>query len=308
MPKEARKYLRLSNLPAQPELRIGIQKALSEQIHKRRSTITAWLGFTMQLHVDIRMIMEHKVEDAFGAMQKTATRLVQTLDRHLTPTNGKRAYKHADLRALRDHLGTFYLTGITWDLKQSLFHEICKDISKPPETAPRFAPHKADPVWTGLLDYHAKLVVSELGQAFARQAPVIEAAAYVYHAAKAASEESLPDWPDMGKFLDTYSEEQSQFKRGIPDTPNSSSTILGNWDGVLSSLTEECRNEQQYAKSTRVRDIFLKRYQWSRKQLPRSLQDSLVFINELSAAMRPTWYPQECGGIGGTAAQQVPQN
>jgi hypothetical protein len=306
--KGARMELDINHAPAQSELSKGIQQALSEQVYKRRSAIPAWVAFAMQLHIDVRMIMEHKVEDAYATMQETATRLVQTLDRHLLPTTDKRAaYKHAELQSLRKHLDSFYLTDITCDLRQASFDHCFKMIGKPTEPAPRFASLKADPVWSGLLDFRARLVASELGQAFALQAPAIEAAAYVYHAAKAASDRSIPEWPDMAKFLDTYCDKRSPFRRGIIDTPDSALTILGNWEGVYSSLTEEHPTERHYATSIRIRDIFLRRYQWKPRQPTRSEDDFLAFTEELTVFRNPAWHgkPPRFDGPVNSVPQQV---
>lgn len=189
-------------LPAEPLLLQDWQESL------KRHALTSSLIFSFHLWVDIRHIMEEAVINPFNEMQKTGQRVVDALSSHEPSTVTRdRAFKREYGERIQDTT-EFLLEDFTYEDKLFRFRQM--EIEEDPE---EFFLLKNEPVWAGLLDFRARLVHSEMGHQFAAFTYVLEAASYLYHAARAA-DPSLPVWPNMEKLNETYLDD-SIFKSGF---------------------------------------------------------------------------------------------
>lgn len=96
---------------------------------------------------------------------------------------------------------------------------------------------KTEPVWAGLLDIRAKLATNELGHQFVSRSFLVEAAAYLYAAARAASRrfpkhQDFPFLVDMDKFLASY-DNDSDLKRGILNHQDDPVAILKSFRDIM---------------------------------------------------------------------------
>ncbi|KAB5527946.1 hypothetical protein GE09DRAFT_1228852 [Coniochaeta sp. 2T2.1] len=189
--------------------------------------------FCMQLHIDIRVALGHKVGNVFTTMQATGRTVTQTMEKHKKNAKGSRASLFRLLDDWQDCCQKTLLKDITLGGKNAVFKALDIDVQ-----APEFVLQKEDPVWAGLLDFGAKLVSNDLGDQFASVVPLIEAATYLYCAAKAAAVKvdiGLPSWPDMEIFMNTHTSD-SVFKIGLLQSPALPFTILSNWEKMMATF------------------------------------------------------------------------
>ncbi|OIW25584.1 hypothetical protein CONLIGDRAFT_498965 [Coniochaeta ligniaria NRRL 30616] len=268
-----------SIIPAETEVLLGFQRALESRL------LPSFVVFSMQLYVDIRAIMEHKVGDAFADMQRTGQWVDQTMDAHKSNATGPRASLLKHLNGWQRDNRHYMLEDITLVDKNHRF-----EVMRINEPVPQFALHKADPIWAGLLDFRAKLITNDLGDRFASRVPLIEAAAYLYWAATAAAAKTnttLPAWTDMDKFMDTYSED-SQFKLGLLQAPESAFAILNNWENMMAifvtpdvSARSKAIAGRKLAQSIGIRTSLIRRYSWEEKEAHLSDPTTLFYCQEL---------------------------
>jgi hypothetical protein len=268
-----------SIIPAETEVLLGFERALEHRL------LPASVVFSMQLYVDIRAIMEDKIGDAFAAMQETGRWVDTTLEAHKADATGPRASLLRDLNGWQRDNRHYMLEDITLVDKNHRF-----EVMHINEPVPEFALHKCDPVWTGLLDFRAKLTTNDMGDRFASRVALIEAAAYLYCAARAAGAKDnviLPVWPDMEKFMDTYSED-SQFKLGLLQAPESPFTILNNWENMMAifvtpdvSARSKAIAGRKLAQSMGIRTSLLKRYSWLEEKVHLRDPTTLFYCQEL---------------------------
>lgn len=162
-------------LPAETQVLLGFELALE------RKYLTSHAVFSMQLYVDIRTILEHKAGDAFATMQKTAQWVDRTLETHKAAATGPRASLLEDMNGWQRDNRHYMLEDSTLVDMKHRFEKMHID-----EPVPEFVLQKCDPIWTGLLDFRAKLTTNDLGDKFASRVPLIEAAAYIFSAVEAA--------------------------------------------------------------------------------------------------------------------------
>ncbi|KAL0468398.1 hypothetical protein QR685DRAFT_546241 [Neurospora intermedia] len=238
-------------LPAEPLLLLDWQEAL------KRHAITSSLIFSFHLWVDIRHIMEEEVINPFNEMQKTGQRVVDALRLH-DPNNVSKdkAFKWEYRERIQDTT-EFLLEDFTYEDKLLRFRQI--GIAEDPE---EFFLLKNEPVWAGLLDFRARLVHSEMGHQFAAFTYVLEAAAYLYHAARAA-DPTLPMWDNMLKLNETYLDD-SIFKSGFLGVKDPVAIIHNyqlaikppvGWDGP-----PDLASRSGFAQSVKIRRTLYYRY------------------------------------------------
>lgn len=266
-------------IPAETEVLLGFQRALEYRI------LPSSVVFSVQLYVDIRYIMEAKVGDAFAAMQETGQWVDRTLEAHKADATGPRHSLLRDLNGWQRDNRHYMLEDITLVDKKHRFETM-----RIPEPVPEFALHKCDPIWTGLLNFRARLNTNDLGDRFASRVPLVEAAAYLYCAAKAAGAKDRVDlraWPDMEKFMDTYSED-SQFKLGLLQAPESAFTILNNWENMMAvfvtpdvSARSKAIAGRKLAQSIGIRTSLLNRYCGLEERAHFGHPTTLIYCQEL---------------------------
>ncbi|EGO55260.1 hypothetical protein NEUTE1DRAFT_147820 [Neurospora tetrasperma FGSC 2508] len=238
-------------LPAEPLLLLDWQEAL------KRHAITSSLIFSFHLWVDIRHIMEEEVINPFNEMQKTGQRVVDALRLHDPNSVSKdKAFKWEYRERIQDTT-EFLLEDFTYEDKLLRFRQI--GIAEDPE---EFFLLKNEPVWAGLLDFRARLVHSEMGHQFAAFTYVLEAAAYLYHAARAA-DPTLPVWDNMFKLNETYLDD-SIFKSGFLGVKDPVAIIHNyqlaikppvGWDGP-----PDLASRSGFAQSVKIRRTLYYRY------------------------------------------------
>ncbi|KAK0713267.1 hypothetical protein B0T26DRAFT_753398 [Lasiosphaeria miniovina] len=211
-------------LPAESELLVDFQNFL------RTYEITAALTFSLHLWVDIRFIMETDVICPFEQLQSTAARLKEALESHNPSSISKNRGLKKEWLTRAKETNHYMLEDFAFMDKKA--RSLQKGIDEDPET---FALMKNEPVWTGLLDFPAKLVHSQMGHQFVMLAPAVEAAAYVYHAALLA-EPGLPEWLAMRQFVETHVD-SSQFRTGLRE-PSEPAALLKKFEDVLASRPE----------------------------------------------------------------------
>lgn len=106
---------------------------------------------------------------------------------------------------------------------------------------------KHEPVWAGLLDFRGKLVMDQLGQVFVHRPFLVEVAAYLYSAARAAlvrfsEHQDSPDWVDMERFLASYID-HGNLKRGILNHQDDPIAIIKSSKYIISKNVMESRPE-----------------------------------------------------------------
>lgn len=249
-------------LPAESEILLELQRAI-ETRKVRSSTV-----FSLQLYSDIRGILERRVEDGFSSIQETGRWVDRTVEAHfrLVVEFGLASDEHlSKLKLLQSDVRRWMLQDM-FLIGNKTQHEMLS-INEPPLDYQLF---KIEPIYTGLLDFRAKLAINELGHVFSRRYQSIEAAAYLYSAARAAAAQSnatLPAWPDMDRFLDTYGED-SPFMAGILQAPVSAVTILENWTKVAAVLANKASGTawteavvgRTLAQHIQMREALAKRY------------------------------------------------
>ena len=238
-------------LPAEPLLLQDWQESL------KRHIVTSSLIFSFHLWVDIRHIMEKDVINPFNEMQKTGQRVVNSLRDHDPSTVTRdRAFKREYSERIQDTT-EFLLEDFTYEDKMFRFRQM--GIEEDPE---EFFLLKNEPVWAGLLDFRARLVHSEMGHQFAAFTYVLEAASYLYHAARAA-DPSLPVWPNMEKLNETYLDD-SIFKSGFLGVQDPVAIIHNyqlaikppaGWDGP-----PDLASRSGFAQSVKIRRTLYYRY------------------------------------------------
>lgn len=213
------------SLPAETCLQMAFQAALREKQY------TPAFVLSLQLYVDIRYIIEERVVEAFGEMQVTAKKAQQVLKAHLDKATGPRYHLKGEMRQTLKILEHYALEDFTLEDRRLRFLKQGED----PEIEP-FTLYKYDPIWAGLLDMRTKVTMSDLGHEFVRYSPVVEAAAFIYSAARACFEGNedrglLPAWPVMDKYLATFLPE-SEFARTIAAGKDDPVRLLLSFDRI----------------------------------------------------------------------------
>ncbi|EAQ83746.1 hypothetical protein CHGG_10150 [Chaetomium globosum CBS 148.51] len=179
-------------LPTESLLLLDFQDCL------KRNSYNSALIFSLHLWVDIRNIMESDHDKPFEELKTTATKLKEALEKH----NPNKYRKDHDFK--RAWIGRLWETkhymveDFLFEDKKARFRQI--GMQEDPEP---FFLLRHEPVWAGLLDFRAKLVYSQLGHEFVLLSSIVDAAACLYHAARAADPD-LPHWDDMDKYVDTH--------------------------------------------------------------------------------------------------------
>lgn len=252
-------------LPAESELLLGFQDAL------RNKDFTSAFIFSAQLYCDIRYILEDCVSHPFEQLQNTAKQFDQRYDQAYTRAVGPRLSLRWELRQRIKEFDRFILSDVV--LEDKLPRCLMAGLER--EDLDDFFLLKHEPVWAGLLDMRVKLVMNELGHEFVHRSFIVEAAAYLYSAAHAASKQfpdqhDFPVWDDMKMFLDTYNDD-SPFIRGILDGGDDPVKIIKNFreimpENVLVPKPANCpldgRNDRtrDFKEAVRVRQLLSKRY------------------------------------------------
>lgn len=258
-------------LPAESELLLGFQDAL------RNKDFTSAFIFSAQLYCDIRYILEDCVSHPFDQLEKTAKQFEQRLPLAHMRAVGPRSSLRRDLRQRDKEFERFILSDVVLEDKLPRYMNV--DLER--EDVEDFFLLKHEPVWAGLLDVRAKLVMNELGHEFVHRSFIVEAAAYLYAAARTASkqfddEQVFPVWDDMERFLDTYVDD-SGLKQGILSGGDDPVEIIKNFktimpENVLSpkpsngTLDEGSDRTRDFKKAVRVRQLLSKRYTGSDRE------------------------------------------
>ncbi|KAG6354656.1 hypothetical protein INS49_004674 [Diaporthe citri] len=252
-------------LPAESELLLGFQDAL------RNNNFTSAFIFSVQLYCDIRYILEDRVSHPFEQLQKTTQQFDQGFDLVYTRAVGPRSSLRWELRQRRKEFDRFILSDVV--LEDKLPRYIIAGLDR--EDLDDFFLLKHEPVWAGLLDLRVRLVTNELGHEFVHLSFIVEAAAYLYAAARAASkqfseQQEFPVWDHMEMFLDTYVDD-SPFKRGILDGGDDPVKIIKNFKAIMPAnvlvpkpdncpLDDGSDRTPDFKQAVRVRQLLSKRY------------------------------------------------
>lgn len=201
-------------LPAESELLLGFQDAL------RNYDWSSAFIFSLQLYIDIRYILEDTVSHPFQNLQKTVSRIDRDLPLQMEWASGPRHEVRRSLRQRQREVERYMMHDVV--LEDKLPRYMNSGLER--EDVEDFYLLRHEPVWAGLLDFRAKLVFNELGHELVHRSFLVEAAAYLYAAARAASahfpdlllgdEQVFPAWIDMDRFLDSYADD-SPFKHGL---------------------------------------------------------------------------------------------
>lgn len=253
-------------LPAESELLLGFQDAL------RNYNWSSAFIFSLKLYVDIRNILEDTVIHAFQQLEQTAHKIDSGLPLQIEWATGPRRELRHSLRQRQKAVERFMLNDVVLEDKLPRY---VQGLGMDREDAEDFYLLKHEPVWAGLLDFRAKLFMSELGHEFVHRSFLVEAAAYLYAAARAAStrfpeHHDLPVWADMEEFLDSYTDE-SALKRGILSGGDDPVAILRNFRAVLPAdliqpkpqnvaLDAAPDQTNTFRQSVRIRQLLSKRY------------------------------------------------
>lgn len=252
-------------LPAESELLLGFQDAL------RDYDFTSAFIFSAQLYCDIRYILEDCVCHPFEQLQKTAQQFDQYFDLAYPRADGPRSSLRWELRQREKEFNRFILSDVV--LEDKLPRYLIAGLER--EDLDDFSLLKHEPIWAGLLDIRAKIVMNELGHEFVHRSFIVEAAAYLYAAARAASkkfhdQQEFPVWDHMEMFLDTYVDE-SPFKKGILDGGDDPVKIIENFKEIMpndvlvpkpDNLPLEGRSDRtrDFKEAVRVRQLLSERY------------------------------------------------
>lgn len=200
-------------LPAESELLLGFQDAL------RNYDWSSAFIFSLQLYVDIRYILEDTVAHPYQQLRQTARRADRDLPLQIEWASGPRHELRRSLRQRQREVERYMMHDVVLEDKLPRYLNSGLDRADVED----FYLLKHEPVWAGLLDLRAKLVFNELGHELVHRSFLVEAAAYLYAAARAASvrfpelldgEQVFPAWVDMDRFLDSYTDD-SPFKHGL---------------------------------------------------------------------------------------------
>lgn len=234
-----------SILPAESELLLGFQDAL------RNYDFSSAFIFSMQTYIDIRYVLEDKVVHSFQQMQRTAQKLSERIPRQLEWANGPRYEMRRPLRQRQSEVEHVMLNDVVHDDKMPRY--LNAGLSK--EDVGEFSLLKHEPIWAGLMDLRAKIIMNELGHQFVATSIIVEAAACLYVAARLVSD-NIPAWKDMDQYLASYADD-SFFKRCITqDTPAAIFKMFKDvpMEKEMTDMSEE------FQRSVRVRSAFSKRY------------------------------------------------
>ncbi|KXX75124.1 hypothetical protein MMYC01_208901 [Madurella mycetomatis] len=269
-------------LPAEPQLLVDFENCL------RRYDYTSALIFSLHLWVDIRNIIETDHVQPFEQLQKTVARLKQALEAH-NPI--KFSKDHALKRRWVARIWEtrhYMLEDFTFEDKKARFRAM--GVHEDPDP---FYLLKHEPVWAGLLDFRAKLVNSQLGHEFVMLSPVVDAAAYVYHAAL-ARDPDLPPWEGVRKYLDTYVD-GSQFKLGFREE-HDPVAILRNFQSLpVAQHTGERGGpadvDKTFTPAIRIRQVLYDRYAFDEKRIhsdgpPRYLRELTALRLQIARSAR----------------------
>lgn len=214
-------------LPAESELLLGFQDAL------RGKDFTSAFIFSVQLYCDIRYIMEDCVSHPFEQLQDTAQQFYDHFDLAHMRTIGPRSSLRREFEQREKEVFRFMLLDVVLEDKLPRY----MNAGLESEDVEDFFLLKHEPVWAGLLDLRAKLVMNELGHEFVHRSFIVEAAAHLYTAARAASkqlpdQQEFPIWEDMEMFLETFVDD-SPFKRSISDAGDDPVEIIKNFEAIM---------------------------------------------------------------------------
>lgn len=252
-------------LPAEPQLLLDFEDCL------RTNDFTSALIFSLHLWVDIRNIIETDHIRPFEQLQESATRLKLALEAH-NPTkfSKDRAFKR-DWIARTWETKHYMLEDFTFDDKRARFRQL--GVEEDPDP---FYLLKHEPVWAGLLDFRARLVHSQLGHEFVMLSSVVDAAAYLYHAAL-ARDPNLPPWQGMRKYLDTYLDD-SQFKVRLLEGQDPVA-ILRNFESL--PVFRPTDAPKTFTQAIRIRQNLYDRFAFEEKRIP--FDGPPLYLRELAA-------------------------
>ncbi|KUI53208.1 hypothetical protein VP1G_00701 [Cytospora mali] len=252
-------------LPAESELLLGFQDAL------RNYDFSSAFIFSMQLYCDIRYILEDTVVHPFEQLQKTAQRSGRLIPLMIERASGPRFELRRTLRQRQKELHRFMLNDVV--MEDKLPRYLGAGLEE--DDVEDFFLLKHEPVWAGLLDFRVKLVMNELGHEYVNRSFLVEAAAYLYAAARAASkqlpdQEEFPVWEDMEKFLASYMDDTA-LKRGILSGGDDPVAIIRNFKDIMpenaidpkpnhAALDSVPGQTEEFKQSVRIRQQLSKRY------------------------------------------------
>ncbi|KAK4187789.1 hypothetical protein QBC35DRAFT_451929 [Podospora australis] len=180
-------------LPTESQLLLDLQDFLN----KRYSASP--VIFSLHLWVDIRNIIEHDHGLPLQELRTNATKLKQALESHnpikLCKNHG---YRRRWLRYLWE-TKHYMLEDFTLEDKKDRFKSI--GIEEQPDLDFLLS---HEPVWTGLLNFRARIVSSQLGHEFVMLTSIVHATLILYRAACATSPAGFPTWRELQQFLNTY--------------------------------------------------------------------------------------------------------
>lgn len=255
-------------LPTESLLLLDFQDCL------RTNGFSSALIFSLHLWVDVRHIMETDHGKPFEELQDTAAKLKQALEAH-NPT------KYCRDRDFKRHWLTrtwetkhYMVEDFLFEDKKARFRQI--GIDEDPEP---FFLLKHEPVWTGLLDFRARLVYSQLGHEFIMLSSIVDAAAHLYHAA-VATDPSLAQWDEASKYVDTYVED-SRFRLGLQDS-HGAAAIIRNFAPQAGGQRDERSAARMDGDKTYVSAIAVRQSLYDRYARDESRAPFVEYLRELS--------------------------
>lgn len=108
-------------LPAESELLLGFQNAL-----RNYDWLSAFI-FSLQLYVDIHIILEDPVVHSFQQLEQTAHKLNSELPLHIDRATGPRRELHRPLRQRQRELERFMLNNVVLEDKLPRYMHACMD-------------------------------------------------------------------------------------------------------------------------------------------------------------------------------------
>lgn len=254
-----------SILPAESELLLGFQDAL------RNYDFSSAFIFSMQLYCDIRYILEDTVVHSFEQLQETAGATERRLPLVFDRAIGPRFELRRAARQRQTEVERFMLNDVVMEDKLPRYLGAGLEV----DDVDKFFLLKHEPVWAGLLDFRAKLVMNELGHEFVNRSFLVEAAAYLYAAARVAStsasnQEDFPIWVDMEKLLASY-DDDSPLKHGILSGGDDPVAIIKNFKDIMPGNVMDPKpshppldgmpgQTEEFKQSVRIRQQLSKRY------------------------------------------------
>lgn len=251
-------------LPAESELLLSFQDAL------RNYDCSSAFVFSLQLYIDIRYILEDTVVHSFKQLQQTGQKFQTSLPLQFEWAVGPRSDLRRPLRQRQNELERFILHDVV--LEDKLPRYLSAGLER--EDVEDFFLLKHEPVWAGLLDFRTKLVMNEIGHEFVHRSFLVEAAAYLYAAARAASfqfseHQDFPVWNDMEKLLASYAD-NSDFKRSILNHQDDPIAMIKSFEHIIPGSSTQTKLEhaldsvqgqtEEFKKSVRIRQHLSKRY------------------------------------------------